>query len=269
MLFSWLKKRRRRKVLAASFPAAWEDYLQRNVAHYRFLTPAEQARLRDDLRIFIAEKNWEGCGGLAMTDEIQVTIAAQACLLVLGMEHNYFDRVQSILVYPHGFVDPRENAGAGGLLRMTGVPLEGQAVYLGPVILSWDEVRDESRHPRRGRNVVFHEFAHQLDMLDGVINGTPPLVDRQQRERWKRVMTAEYRKLLEASAEGRATLLDQYGTTNEGEFFAVATECFFDRPAEMERRHPELYDLLRTYYRQDPAARLAHHNGAPTWGVHR
>jgi Mlc titration factor MtfA (ptsG expression regulator) len=257
MLFSWLKKRRRRKVLAAPFPAVWDDYLRRNVAHYRYLSPAEQARLRDDLRIFIAEKNWEGCGGLVMTDEIKVTIAAQACLLVLAMEHNYFDRVRSVLVYPHGFVDSRESVGPGGLTRV-GVPLEGQAVYRGPVVLSWDEVRDEGRHPRRGHNVVFHEFAHQLDMLDGVINGTPPLADREQRERWKRVMTAEYRKLLEASAQGRATLLDQYGTTNEGEFFAVATECFFDLPAEMERRHPELYDLLRTYYRQDPAARFAH-----------
>jgi MtfA peptidase len=238
MLFSWLQRRRRRKILAAPFPAEWNDYLQRNVAHYRYLTPREQARLRDDLRIFVAEKNWEGCGGLAMTDEIKVSIAAQACLLVLGMEHNYFDRVRSVLVYPHGFVDPRESAG--------------------PVILSWSEVRDEGRNPRQGHNVVFHEFAHQLDMLDGVINGAPPLPDREQRERWQRVMTAEYRRLLDASAHGRATLLDQYGTTNEGEFFAVATECFFDRPADMERRHPELYDLLRTYYRQDPAARFAH-----------
>jgi MtfA peptidase len=257
MLFSWLRRRRRRRILATPFPAAWNDYLERNVAHFPFLDPAEQARLRDDLRIFIAEKNWEGCGGLAMTDEIEVTIAAQVCLLVLGMEHNYFDRVRSVLVYPQGFVDPREHVGPGGLMRAGGVPLEGQAVYRGPVILSWAEVRDEGRHPRQGRNVVFHEFAHQLDMLDGVINGTPPLPDRQQRERWKRVMTEEYRKLLDASVHGRATLLDQYGTTNEGEFFAVATECFFDCPADMERRHPELYDLLRAYYRQDPAARFA------------
>src|SRR5262245_47433215 len=225
MLLSWLRNRRRRKVLAAPFPAAWDDYLHRNVAHFRHLLPAEQARLRNDLRVFIAEKNWEGCGGLAMTDEIKVTIAAQVCLLVLGMEHNYFDRVRSILVYPHGFVDPRESAGPGGLVR-TGVPLEGQAVYRGPVVLSWAEVRDEGRTPRGGHNVVFHEFAHQLDMLDGVINGTPPLPDREQRERWRRVMTEEYRKLCEASAHGRATLLDQYGPTNEGEFFAVATECF-------------------------------------------
>jgi Mlc titration factor MtfA (ptsG expression regulator) len=255
MIFSWLRRRRRRKLLSRPFPAEWLTYLQRNVAHYRYLSSAEQAKLRDDLRVFVAEKNWEGCGGLTMTDEIKVSIAAQACLLVLAMGHNYFDRVRSVLVYPHGFVDPRDNVGPGGLAH-GGVPLLGQAVYRGPVILSWAEVRDEGRHPRQGHNVVFHEFAHQLDMLDGVINGTPPLPDPKDRERWKQVMTREYQRLIEASEHGRATLLDQYGTTNEGEFFAVATECFFDRPADMRRRHPDLYDLLRTYYRQDPAARL-------------
>jgi Mlc titration factor MtfA (ptsG expression regulator) len=126
------------------------------------------------------------------------------------------------------------------------------------VILSWDSVRYEGKHPREGRNVVFHEFAHQLDMLDGLINGTPPLKGRDQYRRWQEVMTAEYRRLIHESEQGRATLLDQYGTTNEGEFFAVATECFFDRPVEMAQRHPRLYELLRDYFRQDPAARCAH-----------
>lgn len=256
MLFSWLKTRRRRKLLAEPFPPAWLDYLHNNVAHYRYLTDAEQARLRDDLRIFLAEKNWEGCGGLTMTDEIRVTIAAQACLLVLGMEHNYFDRVQSILVYPHGY-RPIEDSGHGGLVPEHPSARLGEAWYRGPVILSWSDIRHEGRHPHRGHNVVFHEFAHQLDMLDGVVNGTPPLRDADQARRWREVMTAEYQQLIRASEEGRATLLDQYGTTNEGEFFAVCTECFFDRPVDMAQRHPRLYDLLRDYYRQDPAARCA------------
>src|SRR5262245_31198829 len=103
MIFTWLRRRRRQRILAQPFSAEWLTYLQKNVAHYRHLTEAEQARLRDDVRIFVAEKHWEGCGGLSMTDEIRVTIAAQAMLLVLGLEHNYFDRVQSILVYPHGY----------------------------------------------------------------------------------------------------------------------------------------------------------------------
>jgi hypothetical protein len=255
MLFSWLRQRRRRKILAQPFPAEWLPYLQRNVAHYRYLSEAEQARLRDDLRIFIAEKHWEGCGGLVITDEIKVTIAAQACLLVLGLEHNYFDRVLSILVYPHGYRAAESDLAPLGDAGNTGAALLGQAHYRGPVILSWAEVLSDGRHPAAGKNLVFHEFAHQLDMLDGVINGTPPLGSRQQQQRWKEVMTKEYEKLIDASRHGRATVLDKYGATNEAEFFAVATECFFERPSAMQQRHPRLYELLRDYYHQDPARR--------------
>jgi Mlc titration factor MtfA (ptsG expression regulator) len=256
MIFSWLTNRRRRRLLAEPFPAEWLEYLHKNVAHYRFLSEAEQARLRDDLRVFIAEKSWEGCGGLHMTDEIKVTIAAQACLLVLGLEHNYYDRVQSILVYPHGYLAPDHRVGPDGVVH-EGEGRLGEAHYRGPVVLSWAEVLADGRHPHRGRNLVYHEFAHQLDMLDGVIDGTPPLRDRAQYRKWQRVMTAEYRRLIDDSERGRATLLDEYGTTDEAEFFAVATECFFDRPVPMKRRHPQLYDLLRDYYRQDPAQRCA------------
>src|SRR6516162_5257065 len=117
MIFSWLQRRRRRKLLTQPFPVAWLDYLHKNVAHYRFLSEAEQARLRDDLRIFIAEKSWEGCGGLRMTDEIKVTIASQACLLVLGLEHNYYDRVESILVYPRGYLAPDQRVGPDGIIH--------------------------------------------------------------------------------------------------------------------------------------------------------
>jgi Mlc titration factor MtfA (ptsG expression regulator) len=255
MIFAWLKRRRRRRLLAEPFPPAWLEYLRRNVAHYQFLSPAEQAKLRDDLRVFVAEKTWEGCGGLTITDEVRVTIAAQACLLVLAMEHNYFDRVLSVLVYPHGYRAVGERLGPDGQVHAGGEGRLGEAWYRGPVILSWEEVRHDGRHPCRGKNVVFHEFAHQLDMLDGVINGTPPLRGAAERRRWREVMSAEYERLVRASEHGRATLLDQYGATNVAEFFAVCTECFFDRPVEMSHRHPELYDLLRSYYRQDPAAR--------------
>lgn len=257
MFFSWLKRRRRQQILASPFPPEWLAFLRRNVVHYRFLNEKEQARLRDDLRIFAAEKTWEGCGGLRITDEIKVTIAAQACLLVLGMEHNYYDRVLSILVYPQGYHVPHEDDESG---RHVDDRL-GEAHYRGPVILSWAEVLSDGRHPERGANLVFHEFAHQLDMLDGVIDGTPPLASAEQSRRWHEVMTAEYQQLIEASEHGRATLLDQYGTTDEAEFFAVATECFFDRPVQLSRRHPQLYGLLREYFHQDPAARCAHLEG--------
>jgi Mlc titration factor MtfA (ptsG expression regulator) len=262
MIFRWLRERRRRRLVAQPFPPQWLEYLRRNVRHYQFLAPQEQAKLRDDLRIFLAEKNWEGCGGLTMTDEIKVTIAAQACLLVLGLRHNYFERVLSVLVYPRGYRGPGDEPGRDGLIPERGSGRLGEAHYRGPVILSWADVLEEGRHPERGANVVYHEFAHQLDMLNGLIDGTPPLETPEQYRRWREVMSAAYRQLVEASAQGRATLLDQYGTTNEGEFFAVATECFFDRPVDLARRHPRLYEVLRDYYHQDPAARCGHrHDG--------
>lgn len=259
MLFSWLKKRRRRQLLAAPFPPEWQQYLERNVVHYRHLAPEEQTRLRDDLRIFLAEKHWEGCGGLTLTDEMKVTISALACLLTLNLEPGCYDRIQSILVYPGGYEAVTEDPDRPfGSTAPTGEAHLGEAWYRGPVILSWQEIRDDARHPSRGHNLVYHEFAHQLDMLDGTIDGTPPLRSREEYKRWHQVMTEEYNALVDASEHHRATLLDQYGTTNEGEFFAVATECFFDRPVQLARRHPRLYEVLRDYYRQDPATRCGH-----------
>jgi len=257
MLFYWLRQRRRRKLLAQPFPTEWLPYLQGNVALYRLLDETEQARLRDDLRVFMAEKDWVDCGGLEITDEIKVTIAALACLLLLGIEHDYFSRVQSILVYPTGYrVPDQEVIGDNAVLEGESHRL-GEAHYRGPVVLSWDEVRHDGRHPGAGRNLVIHEFAHQLDMLDGAVDGTPPLRSRKDYSRWRKVMTAEYNQLIAEAEEGQLTLLDEYGTTSVGEFFAVAAECFFDRPLEMAQQHPRLYALLRDYFCQDPAGRHA------------
>ena len=254
MLFSWLKQRRRKKLLAEPFPAAWLEILERNVQHYRRLTAEDQARLRDHLRIFIAERNWEGCAGLQLTDEMQVTIAAQACLLLLGLEHDYYPRVMSILVYPAGYVGRDEQLDEHGMLHGSEARL-GEAWYRGPVILSWADVLRGSRQGVDGQNLVLHEFAHQLDMEDRSIDGTPPLASREQYRHWNEVMTAEYERLVDAAERGRATLLDQYGATDPGEFFAVATECFFERSAALCQRHPKLYAVLRDFYHQDPATR--------------
>ncbi|HMF15980.1 MAG TPA: M90 family metallopeptidase [Gemmataceae bacterium] len=254
MLFSWLKKRRRGKLLTEPFPPAWLDILHNNVAHYRSLTEAEQARLRDDLRIFIAEREWEGCGGLEMTDEIKVTIAAQACLLVLGLNLDMFRHVRTILVYPTAF----KVAPEVGILETPGLKAErallGEANYRGPILLAWDKVLAGGR--RLGHdNLVFHEFAHQLDMLDGYADGVPPLKDRKQARRWGRITSAEFEHLRQESDSGMATFLDAYGAIDEGEFFAVTTEYFFNSPVPLRERHPKLYDLFREFYQQDPAAR--------------
>ena len=256
MLFTWLKNRRRRQLVATPFPAPWLEYLDRNVTHYGYLSDVEQAKLRDDLRIFIAEKNWEGCGGLVLTDEIRVTIAAQACLLVLAMPHDFFPQVPSILVYPRGFRAPYRRR-RGDFLEEHGYADElGQANYRGPVILSWADVLAGGRGTDAGQNLVFHEFAHQLDALNGMLDGTPALDGPEQYRRWRHIMTREFQRLRRDVDQGYPTLLDPYGTTKEAEFFAVATECFFERPVELAARHPALYELLRDYYRQDTARRV-------------
>src|SRR5579864_7134988 len=217
MLFSWLKKRRRRKILTEPFPPAWLDILHRNVGHYQTLTEEEQSRLRDFSRIFIAERDWEGCGGLDMTDEIKVTISSQACLLILALDLDLYRHVKTILVYPRGYQAPHQQVLGSNMVLEGETALLGQAHYHGPVILSWEDVLEGGRYPGQGRNLVFHEFAHQLDMADGSIDGTPPLKDRKQARRWQRIMSAEFDRLRRESATGRATLLDPYGAGDEGE----------------------------------------------------
>lgn len=256
MLFSWLARRRRARILATPFPDEWLGFLDRNVSLYPQLSERDQARLRDDLRILVAEKHWEGCGGLVMTDEIKVTIAAQAAVLLLGIDHDYFARVMSILVYPSGFRSPDGWTREGGIVDLS-IGALGQAWYDGPVILAWDSVLAGGRDPKDGQNVVLHEFAHQLDYLDGTADGTPPLRHQSDYKQWQEVMTREYERLKAESEHGRPQVLDSYGATNHAEFFAVATEAFFEKPRQMYSRHPELYAVLSEYYGQDPAQRDA------------
>ena len=266
MPFTWLRNRRRRKTLSEPFPSEWERIIASNIAHAADLDSDENTRLRDFIQIFVAEKSWEGCGGLEMTDEIRVTIAAQAGLLVLGIPHEYYSNVQSVLVYPSTVVTPKRSPGVFELPTgpvASGVPILGEAQLHGPVILVWDAVKHNARHPEQGHDVVYHEFAHKLDMLDGSVDGTPPLGSRDEIRRWAEVCEREFNDLRARVSRGKSTFLDQYGATNEAEFFAVATEFFFDKPAAMRRHEPELYELLQGFYGQDPAARAARSGEGP------
>jgi Mlc titration factor MtfA (ptsG expression regulator) len=254
MLFAWLKNRRRRKILTEPFPAAWTDVLRYNVGHYAWLAETERAKLRQATQLFLAETDFEGCRGLKITDEVRVTVAGSACLLVLGLEDYYFDNVQTVLVYPRGFVVREQRALAGDVVLQGESERLGEAHQRGPVILDWEVVLDNARQPGYGENLVFHEFAHQLDLLNGAFDGTPDLPTAELRRRWAVVMEAEYNRLVSAANHGRRTFLDPYGATDPAEFFAVVTETFFDLPWEMRRQHPELYALLRDYFRQDPAS---------------
>jgi len=256
VLFDWLlrplRRRRRRRLIAAAFPEEWLKIVER-LPFYAALDQRGQGRIRDDLRVIVAEKNWEGCGGLELDDEIRVTIAAQASLLLLNIEHDYYRYVTSILVYPAAY-KTMPSIGSDGLVREGQANL-GEAWRRGPIVLSWDDSRRGALDPEDGHNLVFHEFAHKLDMLDGAADGTPQLSGPELLRRWTKTMTREFRALRDAAATGRATVMDTYGATNPAEFFAVATECFFEKSSQLQKRHPALYGLLREYYRQDPAAR--------------
>ncbi len=253
MIFKWLKNRRRRKLLAQPFPDSWLTYLKQNVHFYRRLSETQQRKLQNILRVIVAEKNWEGCKGFVVTEEVKVTIAAQAALLVLGMQEEYFDRVQSILVYPTVYIAAEKTMGPGGVVTEGNSAREGEAWYRGPVIFSWDDVLRGGRHDHDGRNVVLHEFAHQLDMLNGrFADGIPPMASEQQYEQWQKVFHSEYNRLVHDCRNHKRSLLDCYGTTNLAEFFAVATECFFERSRQMKQSHPALYEILANYYHQNP-----------------
>jgi len=259
-MFHWIADRRRAKLAQAAFPGSWEEILHRNVACYEMLDEAQQAHLRALIQVFIAEKKWEGAGGLELTDEVRVTISAQACLLLLGLPHDFYRNVMSIVVYPSTVVAPQHPPGFFENVvspLAPGLPIIGQAVRQGPVIIIWDAALRGSRHPELGHNVIYHEFAHKLDMLDGAADGTPPLRDREEYRDWVQTCSREFLRLRKDTEKGKASFMDAYGATSEAEFFAVATEQFFDQPLQLMRHAPDLYRVLKEYYRQDPSGRVA------------
>jgi Mlc titration factor MtfA (ptsG expression regulator)/Flp pilus assembly protein TadD len=265
MPFSWRKNQRRQELLAEPFPPAWADYLVNNVRHYPLLDPARQAIVQAVVTVFAAEKQWEAGTKFRITDEMKVTVAGQAGLLVLGLdEPYYFDRVQSIILYPGAFTAPPQ-------FRRRSVPfweiapLAGQAWHHSPILLSWRDVLRCGRNAGNGMNVAVHEFAHHLDGLDGEVDGSPPLSGEQEKT-WRRVTEAEYLRLVGSARRREVTLLSHYGAKDRAEFFATATECFFEQPKAMRERHPELYGIMAEFYRQDPAQWLPDAIVSPTSG---
>jgi Mlc titration factor MtfA (ptsG expression regulator) len=237
------------------FPAAWRDILLRTFPLYERLPDPDRDRLDGLIQVFLAEKNIEGCGGLELTDEIRVTIAAQACVLLLHLDHaNYFADLRSILVYPSTVVPVYAHEHEHGAVAEEVEPVLGQSWSHGTIILAWDSVKRGSAIPNDGRNVTLHEFAHQLDQETGEADGTPYLDTPSAMRAWSAVMGEHYIALRSAVEDGRKTLLDDYGATNPAEFFAVATEFFFEKPLQLQRKHPALYDELAEYYGQDPAS---------------
>jgi len=250
-----LKNSRRKSFRGRLFPPAWLEIIRRNVPYYRLLPEEDRKELLGDILVFLGEKRFEGCGGLEMTDEIKVTIAAQACILLLHRQNSDYPRLESILVYPYAYMARGVRRSEGtGMIREGDEVRAGESWLRGAVVLSWDDVKKSSRDVHGGHNVVLHEFAHQLDQESGVADGAPVLPSSSMYVAWARVLGKEYGQLLKDIDHQRRTDIDAYGATNPAEFFAVVTECFFEKPVELRERHPGLYKELKLFYRQDPAS---------------
>ena len=248
------RKKRRERLRQRPFPPEWLAIIKRNIPYFRLLPPGDRHELLGHVQVFLSEHRFEGCGGLEMTDEIRVTIAAQACLLLLHRDTDDYPMLGSIIVYPAGYIARNRERLPDGAVLVGEQARLGESWHRGPVVLSWDDVLQGAADIHDGHNVVLHEFAHQLDAESGAEEGAPYLPRRSMVAAWARVLGHEYRELLDEIRQHHRTLLDAYGAKNPAEFFAVATEAFFEMSTALRDRHPELYEQLKLFYRQDPAA---------------
>jgi Mlc titration factor MtfA (ptsG expression regulator) len=252
MIFSFLKKRRRKKILSKPFPASHREILQNQFPLFSKLPYECQKVLEDLMQVFLAEKQFEGCKGFEVTDEIRLLVAAQACLLLIGNQQREYVKLKSILIYPKHYHSTSEQISENGIVTVSEHTVLGQSWEQGLVSLSWESTKRGAANMKDGRNVVIHEFAHQLDQEDGLANGLPVLRSRCRYEAWKSVLGEEYERLQNRIEKGRKTIMDAYGATNAAEFFAVASECFFEKPRQLKRHRPDLYRELQIFYGQDP-----------------
>jgi Mlc titration factor MtfA (ptsG expression regulator) len=238
------RRRQRRRALAAPFPDAWLKIIRQNIPPYSKLSPEMQQQVQSYTREFLYDKNFEGCGGLILDDEIRVTIAAQASLLLLNRKVRCYPRLYSVLVYPSAYVARTETDEASVRL--------GESWRTGAVVLAWDSAKHGAANFADGRNLVIHEFAHQLDQEDGSSDGAPILDGRSSYTAWARVLSREYERLRARVDKGKKSAIDAYGASHPAEFFAVASEAFFEKPRKLRSGHPELYAELQKFYQVDP-----------------
>ena len=263
------KALRRKKLQSAPFSPEWRKIIEMRCLFYFQLPEQDRNEIEGHIQIFLAEKKFEGCDGLSLTDEIKVCVAAFACLLLLHRDTDYYPSLRTILVYPTAYVVPTTRHVGSGVMEESQQVRAGESWREGAVVLAWDEVCQAIQSPGSGYNVILHEFAHQLDFEDGQADGVPLLgqdeslaVRKQRYADWSRVMRVEFEQLRSRVQRGESTTLRDYGATNPAEFFAVATECFFGRPQELQQQHPNLYAEMKWYYQQDPAHWLAVSNSS-------
>jgi len=257
-----LKTRRRTKLRQRPFPDEWKAVLERDVSLYRRLSQADRDELHGHIHVFLAEKRFEGTAGFDVTDDVRLAIAALACTLLLHRETDYFPTLSSIIVYPAEYVARLVDQDENGLVWEEDEERAGESWALGSLVLSWKDIVEDRDDPEGDLSVVLHEFAHQLDAESGEMNGQPPIGDPALRSEWFPVMMEAYEKLGRQADAGRATAIDPYGAEDPSEFFAVATETFFQDPRRLQAVYPKVYGLLARYYRQDPASWLTKGPGA-------
>jgi len=247
-------------------PALWRSLIASRVPLSDRLTPVQRERLLLKMQSLVQGRRWEGCAGLRLTEEMQVIIAAHACLLVLEQPGEPYPSLRNILIYPGTFRPRRFSWTPSAEGEAQEEPSLGESWKQGAVILAWDSAEAGAQDPGDGENVVLHEFAHQLDATSGQFDGTPRLLDAAALGSWTRMLDLNFEQLVREAEAGTHGALDHYGATNRAEFFAVATEAFFERPTALQQERPALYEALRRYYGQDPAApevREASSSGGP------
>ena len=243
---------RRDKLMSREFPKEWQKYLISNVPLFARLPDDLKRQVEGHTQILLNEKVFEGHNGLNMTDEIRVTISGQASFLLLNQKGFYPETFRSVIVYPSAYKTRTVKTSLGGLHTEGERSVLGQSWGTGTVVLAWDNTRQSAANPNDGHNLVLHEFAHQLDQANGVADGTPFLRNRDRYSEWRQAMSHTYQDFLDDTERGRKTVMDDYGSTNPAEFFSVATETFFEKPRQLQKRRPELYSELCKYYRTDP-----------------
>ena len=242
----------RDKIGNQPFKKEWRKIIQQRMPYFRQMPADLQLQLKQHIQVFLAEKNFIGCNGVEITDEIRVTVAAQACLLLLNRKTDFYPKLQTILVYPRAFIKEQQSNYAGGVQFTTKAALAGESWDFGKVVLSWQDTLDGAKIPDDGRNVVIHEFAHQLDQENGSANGAPILEKGQNYKCWSDVFSTQFEQLKRQAKAGSPSLFDYYGATNPAEFFAVASEVFFEKAQKFHHEHPMLYRQLKQYYQVDP-----------------
>ncbi len=242
----------RRRALALPFPEDWLRLLESGLPIYQRLPEALQKELQRHIQKFLYDKSFIGCAGLEVTDRMRVTVAACACLMLLNRRSLEYKAVRWIYLYPSEFVVHHDVQDAAGVVSKARRRLLGEAWHNGRVILSWDDVRRGAYDFNDGHNVALHEFAHQLDNESGGTNGAPLLYSRGAYGSWAVVMSREFESLRQHAYFGTPTVLDSYGATSPAEFFAVATESFFEQPHRLADEHPALFAELQKYFHTDP-----------------